>query len=244
MVKTSKLLAVICASITLIIFACKHEIPTKQGDTGNGNGIGGGGGTTTPPPVFCSPDTAYFQQQVLPIFVSNCALSGCHDAASHQDGITLTSYTGIMEEISPGNLRNSKIWRKINEDDRDDIMPPPPRNPLTQQQKDVIAKWILQGAKNNSCQSSSCDSTNVTYSITIRSIVSTKCQGCHSGTAASAGYDFSQYAVLKARVNDGKLWGAINHLAGYSPMPKNGNKLSDCEINQIRKWIDMGAPNN
>ena len=244
MVKISKLLAIICASITLFIFACKHEIPARQVDNGGSNGNGGSGGSTTPPPVVCSPDTAYFQQLVLPIFISNCALSGCHDAASHQDGITLTSYGGIMEEISPGNLRNSKIWRKINEDDRDDIMPPPPRNPLTQQQKDVIAKWILQGAKNNSCQSSSCDSTNVTYGVTIRSIVSAKCQGCHSGTAASAGYDFSQYAVLKARVNDGKLWGAINHLAGYSPMPKNGTKLSDCEINQIRKWIDMGAPNN
>ena len=37
-----------------------------------------------------------FQQDVLPLIVSSCAMSGCHDAASAQEGVVLTSYSTIM----------------------------------------------------------------------------------------------------------------------------------------------------
>ena len=30
----------------------------------------------------CSPDTVYFQNEVLSLIVSSCAKSGCHDAAT------------------------------------------------------------------------------------------------------------------------------------------------------------------
>lgn len=246
-----KFVAPLIFSVTILVtvISCKHEIPGGDPNTGGnpgGSGTGGGtgGGGTNPPASTCSPDSVYFQQQVLPIFISNCALSGCHDAASHQDGIILTTYAGIRSEVRPGSLSNSEIWEKITESDPDDRMPPPPRNPLTQQQKDIIKNWILQGAQNNSCVNASCDTANVTYSTTIRNIISNKCQGCHSGSAASAGYDFSTYTGVKARINDGKLWGAVNHMPGYSAMPKNGTKLSSCELSQIKKWMDAGAPNN
>ena len=245
MMRQSVLLAFTGLALAAFVLSCKHEIP------GNGQ-PGGGGNGGNPPPLplptgqTCSPDTVYFQQQVLPILVSNCSLSGCHDAASRQDGVVLTNYQSV---ISTGDVRAynpgaSEIWEKINDADPDDRMPPPPRAPLTAEQKNLIYKWIMQGAKNNSCQSATCDSTNVTYSGSIRSIVAGKCQGCHSSASPSGGYDLSQYTVMKARVTDGKLWGAINHLPGYSPMPRNGSKLTDCEIAQFRKWIADGAPNN
>jgi hypothetical protein len=37
---------------------------------------------------------------------------------------------------------------------------------------------------------------------------------------------------------------AINHSAGYSPMPKGGNKLPACQIAKVRRWVAAGAPNN
>ena len=234
--------------LIVLFFSCKHDTPLQQPGTGttpgSGNPTGNGSGGSSVPPVVCSPDTAYFQQQVLPIFISNCSFSGCHDEISRQDGIVLTNYTGIRRKVRPGNLSDSEIWEKITENDPSDRMPPPPRPALTAMQKDLIRKWILQGARDNSCQATICDTASVTYTTNIRSIISNKCQGCHSGTAPAAGYDFSQYTILKARVTDGKLWGAINHLPGYSPMPQNGSKLSECEITQVRKWIDAGAPNN
>ncbi|RYY42338.1 MAG: hypothetical protein EOO06_21310 [Chitinophagaceae bacterium] len=71
-----------------------------------------------------------------------------------------------------------------------------------------------------------------------------KCVGCHSGTPPQGGINYTTYAGVKAKVDDGRLWGAINHAAGFSPMPKGGTKLSDCEIKQFKKWMDAGAPNN
>ncbi len=242
--KKVSLSLIIGVSAIASIISCKHEIP--DGGTNTGAGPGNGPGPVNPPVVNCSQDTVYFQQQVLPIFISNCSLSGCHDAASHREGVVLTDYNNIMVtgEIDPGDPGDSEIWEKITESDPDDRMPPPPRNPLTQQQKEMIRKWIMQGAKNNSCVSSACDTGNVTYSGAIRSIITAKCQGCHSSSAPSGGYDFTSYTVLKARVDDGKLWGAVNHMPGYSAMPKNGAKLSACELAQIKKWMDEGAPNN
>jgi hypothetical protein len=243
-----KLLSALAASGTaiLLLLSCKHELPEPAGNTNPGNGTGTGNPGSGPVTTSCSPDTAYFQQQVLPIFISNCAMSGCHDAASHQDGVILTDYNSIIStgDIDPYKPDKSEVFEKITDSDPSDRMPPPPKNPLSQAQIETIRKWILQGAKNNSCVSSACDSINVTYSATIKNIISNKCQGCHSGSAPANGFDFSTYTGVKARVTDGKLWGAVNHMAGYSPMPKNGSKLSVCELGQIKKWIDMGAPNN
>lgn len=46
---------------------------------------------TTPNGTPCDPDVVYFETQVLPFLVSNCAMAGCHNAASHQDGVTWTT---------------------------------------------------------------------------------------------------------------------------------------------------------
>jgi hypothetical protein len=226
-----------------LIYACKHEIPRNVPPPVGGPGGGSGGGNTGP---TCSPDTVYFVQRVLPIFLSNCAMSGCHDAITRQDGVVLTDYASIMStgDVRPGNPNGSEIWEKITETDPSERMPPPPRSALPADQKELIRTWILQGARNNSCASASCDSTNVTYTATIKPIVSLKCQGCHSGSTPQGGIDLSTYAGVKAKVTDGRLFGAVNHLPGFSPMPKNGAKLSTCELAQIKKWIDAGALNN
>ena len=228
-----------------LILSCKHRIedlnaPGTGGTGGTGGGTGGGGSTAP-----CDPTKIYFQQQVLPILISNCAMSGCHDDASHQKGVVLTSYQKVMAtaDISPGNPGNSELYERIVDTDPDDRMPRPPSAPLTSQQIQIIRQWIQQGALDLTCQSM-CDSTSFTYSTAIRNIISNKCQGCHSGTAPQGGIDLSTYTGLKAKVNDGRLWGAINHQPGFSPMPKNGTKLSDCEIAQFRQWIAAGAPNN
>jgi mono/diheme cytochrome c family protein len=236
-----KVLSLMGASVIALIISCKHQIPGIT-DTG----ISGGDNNIPPPTGTCSADTVYFQQQVLPVFISNCAMSGCHDAISHQDGVVLTDYNHIVStgDIRPGNPGNSEVFEKITEKDLEDRMPPLPRNALSQEQVDLIRKWILQGAKNNSCVNASCDTSNVTYSTSVKSIISNKCQGCHSSPSPAGGYDFSTYAGVKARVNDGKLWGAVNHVPGYSAMPKNGTKLTTCELAKIKKWIDAGAPNN
>ncbi len=93
-------------------------------------------------------------------------------------------------------------------------------------------------------QVAGCDTTNVTYSATISAIMSTNCNSCHSGSAPQAGIKTDNYTDLKTIADNGKLWGAVNHESGYSPMPKDRPKLSDCDLDKIRIWIDGGALNN
>ncbi|HEY0042025.1 MAG TPA: c-type cytochrome domain-containing protein [Flavisolibacter sp.] len=242
--KKISIVALVGMGIFAFILSCKHE-PLETTPPGNNPGTGSGGNGTGPN-ITCSPDTAYFQQQVLPIFISNCALSGCHDANTRMDGVQLTDYNSIITtgDVRPFNPNSSEIWEKINENDPSKRMPPPPRNPLSQAQKDIIRNWIMQGAKNNSCVASACDTTTVTFNSTIKTIINNKCVGCHSGNPPQGGINLTTHAGVKAKVSDGRLWGAINHFPGFSPMPKGGTKLSDCEIRQFKKWIDAGSPNN
>ena len=236
----------IAVCLALAFFSCRHGAETLV-DPGAGTGGGGNGGTggSNGGGTSCDPAKVYFQQQVLPILLSNCAMSGCHDVASHEDGVILTTYEYVMAtaDIRPGDPGGSELYEMIVESDPDDRLPPAPPPRQSTEQISLIRNWILQGAQNLSC-ASLCDSTVFSYSAAIRPIISNKCQGCHQGSSASAGIDLSGYPGVLARVTDGKLWGAVNHEPGYSAMPKNGNKLTDCELSQIRKWIDAGAPNN
>ena len=92
---------------------------------------------------------------------------------------------------------------------------------------------------------STCDTTNVTYSVTIVSILSNNCYSCHSGsTAASSGNNIrlDSYAGVSAR--NAAISGSINHTGTYSPMPKGGGKLKACSLTQFDLWVSKGMINN
>lgn len=202
-----------------------------------------------PDPVgedVCDENVVYFENEVLPLLISNCAMSGCHDAATAEEGIILTSYTNIMRSdvIKSGNPGDSELYKKITETDQDDIMPPFPADPLSAAQIATIRTWIAQGAQNNKCNNPACDTTNVTYTASILPLMTTKCKGCHSGANPSGGLDFTSHQVLQAVALNGRLMGSITHANGYVAMPQGGNKLSDCEIDMVRIWINESAPNN
>ena len=200
--------------------------------------------TTTKP---CDPDSVYFETDILPILISNCAIATCHDAASRQDGVELTSYQAVKNSdiIKLNDPRKSDLYEVITENDPDDVMPPPPRAKLSAEQTALILKWIQQGAKNLSCdETGECDITNVTYSATVAPILQTYCTGCHSGSTPSGGISLATHAGVATVAGNGKLYGAISHQSGFVAMPQGGNKLPNCQIDQIKIWIDSGAANN
>lgn len=206
---------------------------------------GGGGG------LPCDPDTVYFQNTVLPLLQSSCATTGCHDEITHEHGIIMTTYEKIMQtvEIKPFEPWDSKLYEVIEDDYQSDRMPPPPGPPFTQDQKDIIYNWILQGALNNYCDDEDCDSVNVSFSGTVFPIIQNNCYGCHSGSNPSGGLSLTNYNQIKNSGSilpgtSGSLLGTITWASGNSPMPKNGNMLSDCNIAQITRWIEDGMPDN
>ena len=89
-----------------------------------------------------------------------------------------------------------------------------------------------------------CDTTAVKYSTSVLPVLSSNCISCHGGSTPSAGISLDSYAGVKVQVDNGRLWGAVSHNPNFSPMPKNSNKLSTCNLEKIRIWIAAGAPNN
>lgn len=92
---------------------------------------------------------------------------------------------------------------------------------------------------------SSCDTTNVTYTGTLKPIIDAKCAtaGCHINAAAS-GISLADYHGVAAVANSGKLLNAITHNGQAAFMPKGLPKLDDCTIAKIRVWVNAGAPDN
>lgn len=93
-------------------------------------------------------------------------------------------------------------------------------------------------------QPTTCDTVGVTYATKILPLLQTKCYVCHSSGAALGGIILEDYANAAQYALNGKLYGAINHNTGFSPMPQGGAKLPVCEIAIVKKWVDDGAPNN
>lgn len=221
-------------ALVLLMNACRHELFDQ---------IPPGAGAGNPPPTSsCSPDTAYFINDIMPIISSNCTMSGCHDNITHADGVNLTTYGNIIRYVVPGNAADSKLYKMLIKTG-DERMPPPPMQPLTAAQIALIQKWINQGAKNNNCIGQ-CDTTVFTYSGAVKPIIDRKCVGCHNPANLGGNIDLSTYNAVKNVALNGKLYGSVAQQPGYAPMPKNGIKLSDCEIRQIQKWIAAGSLNN
>ncbi len=227
-------------TLVLLLGSCKHEPMDVQP-------VAPIGATNVNPPpdtvgvVICDPDTVYFEQTVLPMMVSYCATAGCHNAASHQSGVRLYDYAHIHQYVSPGNPSgtSSELIYAVNSN-----MPPFNHPQLTSAQVADLVTWITQGALNNSCQPTVCDTSNVSYSGTIAPLMANMCNGCHGHTYPDGGLDLTSYNVMNIIALDGRLAGSIQHQNFYYSMPPVGSGLSPCHIQQVLTWIQHGAPND
>jgi mono/diheme cytochrome c family protein len=202
---------------------------------------------TTATGTPCDPAVVYFEKDVLPILTSNCAYSGCHNAASAKDGIVLDNYANVIRtgKIKVGNPNKSELYEVITETDLKDVMPPPPSPKLSNEQIQTIAKWITQGAKNEKCDEnpSGCMTDNISYASYVRPALAA-CTTCHKTGNAGGNINLDSYAGVKSAAESGRLYGAISWANGYKVMPQGGSQIPDCTIKKIKSWIDAGSPNN
>ncbi|MCB0727494.1 MAG: hypothetical protein KDD00_08520 [Ignavibacteriae bacterium] len=239
----------------LILFISSWTSENKKTNKTNGSSVN-----------ILTEDEVCFVRDVLPIFQENCALSGCHNSESRKEGIVLDSYENIMASkkgraIIPYNLKRSKVYKKITEDTKDDRMPPPPNESLTGGEISIIGKWIMEGAPNSNCavdmkdsgkektesdppvipetSSGNCDTLGLIYSD-IQPILEKNCYKCHSGNSPDELFNLETYSQVKQKGDEGKLFGAINHLPGFKPMPRKSPKLSGCDLEKFNAWINAG----
>lgn len=196
----------------------------------------------------CDPDKVYFELEVLPLLRSNCAFSGCHDAASAENGVILESYESVIAtaDVEPFNLNDSELFGVLVDTDEEERMPPAPTDKLAPEQIQLIATWILQGAENLQCDPDlqACETTNVSFSQFVQPLIDTHCRGCHSGTVPSGGIDLTTHTNIQDIALNGNLVEVIKWDNGFSPMPQGGEQLSQCNIDKIVAWIDDGALDN
>ncbi|MCF8406141.1 MAG: hypothetical protein K9H58_19520 [Bacteroidales bacterium] len=90
-----------------------------------------------------------------------------------------------------------------------------------------------------------CNLVDLSFSEDITLILNNNCWSCHSNAnAASFGGNLKLQNYADIVQNIDALIGSINHNSSYPAMPKNGGKISDCQIQKIETWNTDGLPNN
>jgi hypothetical protein len=186
-----------------------------------------------------------FESEVLPIFITYCSTNGCHNSVDREDGIDLSNYLGIMQEVTPKHVAGSEVVEVMNESG-EDHMPPNGSPQPSQAQIATIKAWIKSGADNTTnCSTVSCDTAAVvSFGVDIQPLMETYCVGCHSGGNASGGVNLSTYAALTPLAATGRLQGAMAGDPQYAAMPPSGNLLPTCYVDKINKWVAAGSPDN
>lgn len=100
---------------------------------------------------------------------------------------------------------------------------------------------LLYGNNSASCSAAA---GTVSYAQQVAPLLSAQCYSCHSGGSPSGNILMGNYNADKAIGQNGKLYGSINHVSGYAPMPEGAPKMNACQVATIKKWIDQGTPDN
>ena len=89
-----------------------------------------------------------FESQIKPLLSDRCF--ACHgpDENARKADLHLYSSEGALEVITPGKPAESELFKRLVTTDPDDLMPPPDSNlSLTAEEKDLIRRWIAEGAE-------------------------------------------------------------------------------------------------
>ncbi len=95
------------------------------------------------------------------------------------------------------------------------------------------------------------DTTNISYSKTVKVVLENNCYSCHSAANSGSGGGIvldNHDAVFNfidttAGGDGGTLLKDIKHLGNAMPKPP-ASKLSDCDIAKIAHWISEGGKDN
>jgi hypothetical protein len=88
----------------------------------------------------------------------------------------------------------------------------------------------------------SCDTTSVTYNLTITPLLGNNCISCHSGSQPSGAVSLTSFASVQTVAASGLLMNALKG-NGVSIMPPSGS-MPACKISLFQIWIRNGMLNN
>ena len=102
-------------------------------------------------PLFSKID---FNREIRPILSDKCFKCHGPDAKNQKSDFRLDSFEQATKDhkgmvgLTPGSLEDSEIHWRIRTDEAEELMPPPESKlPLTEQEKDLLDRWIKEGGK-------------------------------------------------------------------------------------------------
>lgn len=89
------------------------------------------------------------------------------------------------------------------------------------------------------------DGKTMSFAGDVTPVLKQNCSACHSSSSASSlGLGIVLESPTDLTSRSIILLKAINHESGASNMPKNGIKMTDCEVSTIENWINQGGNDN
>jgi hypothetical protein len=99
-------------------------------------------------------DRVQFNRDVRPILSDHCFACHGFDQKKREAGLRLDVAEGAYADLDghravvPGKLAESELWRRVISNNSEEVMPPEDfGKPLSADQKDVLKRWIEQGAE-------------------------------------------------------------------------------------------------
>jgi Protein of unknown function (DUF1553)/Protein of unknown function (DUF1549)/Planctomycete cytochrome C len=103
-----------------------------------------------------APETVSFNAHIRPILSDKCFACHGFDSTKREENLRLDTQEGAFAALEsdpkkfaivPGKPEQSVVWQRIHSTDEDDVMPPPDyHKPLSETEKQLISRWIEQGA--------------------------------------------------------------------------------------------------
>src|SRR6185295_8452083 len=104
---------------------------------------------------LCARGEVDFRREVRPILSGICFKCHGPDDATRKGGLRLDIREEALKPaksgevaIVPGDVSKSALVKRILTTDEDDLMPPPKaKMPLSEAQKDILKRWVAEGAE-------------------------------------------------------------------------------------------------
>jgi hypothetical protein len=94
------------------------------------------------------PAPVAFSRDVLPIISENCLRCHGPDEKARKAKLRLDTREGVLGVVVAGKSSESELIRRVTSDSEDEVMPPPKsKRKLTSQQKEILRRWVEQGAR-------------------------------------------------------------------------------------------------
>ncbi len=200
-------------------------------------------------------DPICFDTQVMPILETSCL--SCHDGST--EGFSMSNYTDVMNYVTAGNPRKSKLYQVITDVNSLDMMPPD--HPLSQENRTIIEVWIAQGAPNKKCKADTSGggggntkncSDSVYFAQKILPLFINNCASCHDGKPHGDEdnlFNLDSYETIRPHVNPSDppssevYW--VLSASGEDRMPPSDRPAVQSEDKaMLLQWITEGARNN